>query len=181
MKIIKIILLSIFSMLGMKVFAAPYYCLETNQIVNEGDSMEKVQAACGTPTRVSIKDEISSAPKQITEWVYISRPTDPTKTQDYLARLIVVFNDKGKVTQLKQSQLQNNEQTNVTCGVGSVNIGDDMPTVQITCGTPSFINKLQSSEETTKKVVEWSYQKNSLIVPLVFRFEDGILTQIKNG
>jgi hypothetical protein len=167
----------------MNSFAASYYCLETNQVVNEGDSMQKVQATCGAPTTVSIRDEMISSPMKITEWVYINRPTDPTKTENYLARLVVVFNEKGKVTQLKQSQqlVNPNGQTTVTCGVGGVKVGDDIPAVQINCGNPAFVNKFQSSEERTQKVIEWSYQKSSNLTPLVFRFENGILTQIKNG
>lgn len=176
----KVLLFFLLSLTGNCVFAA-YYCLESNQIVNEGDPMERVQAVCGTPTRVSIKDEVSSVPADITEFVYIGRPADPTKTSNYLARLIVVFDNKGKVTQLKQSQAQDNDDPAVTCGVGGVKIGDDMATVQVTCGTPAFINKLRSSQEANKKVVEWSYQKNSSIMPLVFRFENGILTHIQNG
>ena len=118
---------------------------------------------------------------ELTEYVYIGRPVDPTKTSNYLARLIVVFNNKGFVTQLKQSQIENNYDPAVACGVGGVKIGDDMATVQINCGAPAFINRLRSSEQVTKKVVEWSYQKKPILVPLVFRFENGILTQIKNG
>lgn len=162
--------------------AAPYYSMETNQIVNEGDSMEKVQAACGAPTQVNIKDEMASVPVDIIEWVYMVRPTNPSKTEQYLARLIVVFNNQGKVTQLKQSQMtETNQQATITCGVGSVKVGDEASAVQINCGAPSFINKFQSSETVTKKIVEWRYQKNSYLVPVVFRFENGIVKQINNG
>lgn len=179
--IAKTLLFFLLTLTGIPVFAAPYYCMESNQIVNEGDPMERVQAVCGTPTSVSIKDEVSGGPVELTEYVYIGRPVDPTKTSNYLARLIVVFNNKGIVTQLKQSQIENNADPAVACGVGGVKIGDDMPTVQINCGAPAFINRLRSSEHVTKKVVEWSYQKKPNLVPLVFRFENGILTQIKNG
>lgn len=182
MSIIKVYLsLIMLAALSTKVFAASYYCLETNQIVNEGDALERVLTVCGPPTHITIRDEILSKPVEIFEWVYINRPVDPTKTSNYLARLIVAFNNQGKVIQLKRSQIQDNSQPNVICDVGGVKVGDDMPTVHINCGSPAFINRLISSEEMSIKVVEWTYQKKPNVTPLAFRFENGILTQIKNG
>lgn len=199
--ITRILVLSTLSFAAMSALAASYYCLETNQVVNEGDSMEKVQNACGTPTQVIIRDDVTNTPTEITEWVYMTnRPIDPTRTSDYLPYLTVVFDNQGKVTQLRQNQqsdfneqtlnvqnpkqnelLDPNKQNQVTCQQGSIKIGDDMPTVQITCGTPTLVNKMQSSQDVTKKIVEWNYQKNSSPTPLKFLFENGILRQIKNG
>lgn len=199
----RILLLCTIALVAMNALAASYYCLETNQVVNEGDTMEKVQTACGSPTEINIKDEVVSTPTETTEWVYMTnRPIDPTRTADYLPYLTVVFNSQGKVIELRQSQNQLNtalnpnnqdlkqpsqlldplnEKTPVTCQEGSIKIGDEMPTVQVTCGTPTLVNKLQSSQDVVKKVVEWSYQKNSSLTPLKFQFENGILKQIKTG
>lgn len=166
---------------------ASFYCTDTRRVVNEGDSMEAVRAACGEPTSVVIKEGITDVPMQITQWVYMTNgPVDPTKTQDYLARLIVIFNDQDKVIKLRQSQIQDalghpDEPNAVFCNVGStIKIGDDIAAVQFSCGKPTFVNKLQGAQDITKKVVEWRYQKNSYAAPLVFQFEEGVLKEIKN-
>lgn len=162
---------------------ASFYCADTNRMVNEGDLMETVRSACGQPTSVVIKEETIDVPTQVTQWVYMPyRPADPTKTQDYLARLIVIFNDQGRVIKLRQSEIQDalghpDEPNAVFCNVDSIiKIGDDIAAVEFGCGKPTFINKLQSAQDVTKEVVEWQYQKNNL-APVVFRFEEGVLKE----
>jgi hypothetical protein len=161
------------------------YSVNTRQTIHEGDSMEAVQATWGSPTYVRFQDEKFSIPMEITQWVYMpSRPANISKSADYLARLIIVFDDQGKVIKLRQSELQDaeghpNEPNTVSCGaMGVVKLGDNLSSIEFGCGQPTFINKLQSSREVVKKVIEWQYQKSADVAPTVLRFEDGILKKI---
>lgn len=165
-----------------QAFAASYYCIDTSHVISDGDSMNVVQAACGSPIDVQSREEHISIPMAITQWVYMPfRPENPSRTPDYLARLIIIFNNRGKVITLRQSQIQDpqghpNEPEIAPCGSGStVEVGDDLSTVQFECGKPTFINKLQSSQEVVKKVVEWRYPKN-----MILQFEDGVLIKVIN-
>lgn len=142
--------------------------------------MEKVRAACGTPTHVIIRDEVVSIPVEVTDWVYMSNfPKDPTKTRYYLPILTVTFDGHNQVSKLQRSQVNPPiESSAVAVGIGTVKAGDDMASVRLACGVPTLINKRQSSEEVAKKIVEWIYQKNTALAPIVFRFENGVLRNI---
>lgn len=164
------------------VFAASYYCIDTSHVIRDGDSMEVVRATCGSPIETSSRKERVSVPTEITQWVYMPfRPENPSHTPDYLARLIIIFNGQGKVITLRQSQIQDpqghpNEPEVAPCGSGgTVQVGDDLSTVQFTCGKPTFINKLQSSQEVVKTIIEWQYPKN-----ITLQFEDGVLVKAMN-
>jgi hypothetical protein len=170
------------SLLPLANAFASYYCAESNQVVNEGDPMEKVQEICGPPTAVAIKEEIASEPIQTEEWVYIHRPPAPTKSSDYLPFLIVIFDKNERAAQIKQNPPVGQDPTEpVVCSFGTIKIGDIMPTVRLTCGEPAVINKRESSIDTTKKIVMWTYKKNPYTAPVTFQFEDGILKRINTG
>lgn len=158
---------------------ASYYVMGTNTVLNEGDLMEKVQAALGLPTRISIREETISTPVEVTDWVYMTRPVDPTKTQYYLPYLTVNFNSKGQVTGIKRSQLNSpNDAREIGCMAGVINVGDDDGAVLQACGNPTLINRRKSSEEFPLRIVEWVYEKGALLAPVIFRFENGILKQM---
>jgi hypothetical protein len=159
--------------------SASYYCMKSNQIVNEGDSMEKVEAACGKPTRINTKNEVTSIPVEVVEWVYMTRPVNPTKTSSYLPYLTVIFNNQRKVTEIRASQFAvPNGFSSATCKSGNLHVGDSAGAILSACGNPTIINRRRSSENSVHQMVEWIYEISPDLPPITFRFENGILSHI---
>lgn len=160
--------------------SASYYCMETNQVVNEGDSMERVEAACGKPTRITTKNEVTSVPVEVVEWVYMTpRPVDPTQAYSYLPYLTVIFDNRRRVTEIRASQLgPPNGFSSATCRTGNLHVGDSAGAILSACGNPTIINRRRSSENSVHQTVEWFYETSKYLSPVTFRFENGVLKQI---
>ena len=143
-----------------------------NQIV-PGDSLAKVEPACGKPSSQKTTEKEPNVPQ---EWTYyVTQATQPgvtSGTTGSVKMTIAFANDKvvnitAQATSLSSTSL---------CGP-TISVGNNMETVRGACGDPSFIQKQQST--TGAKSLEVTEYKYDTAPPNTLVFENGILKDRK--
>src|SRR5687767_10693497 len=77
-------------------FAENFVCKENYKTVKTGDTMEMVRAACGAPSQISEREEVTQSPKSSVQWTYNAIPTiykNGVPYTIYLPTIVVNFED----------------------------------------------------------------------------------------
>jgi hypothetical protein len=158
-------------------------CPSSFNLIQLGDSLQQIQATCCKP--VSQK-KYKLEPTVPQKWVYyISAPPTPSNTAQGSVEMTVVFDEKGKVTNISVNA---QSLTSTNCGnTPNSYFGANMPnTIQVqvdtlesvkkACGPAKFETKGTPSEDTqTSEIVELQYAGPP---PTTLKFQDNKLIEI---
>jgi hypothetical protein len=180
----KSICAQIFTMSALLIFgmtsahADSYTCAKTFRVVNTGDSMEAVQAACGEPTASSVRTDTVNTPMEVLRWFYLLL-IDPKKPS---VPLFSVSFREGKAVQIEKSDLLAPLAGAYPCLMGGMlKLGLTTGEVMAMCGQPSSMSVLEISVPSSKPVVVWLYDMGQFQPKIQFEFEDAKLARIKRN
>jgi len=157
-----------------------YYCANTFKSIRVGDSTDAVQAACGTPSATTMRQQQISMPATTVQWVYSLGFLTSKNTIVSLPTLMVNFDANQRVVTITRGGAPIN--ISVPCTINhTINIGDSMNTVMAACGPPNFTNSQQTTVNVTKYLLEWTYNFGPYKPQIILDFDNGQLTQIVSG
>jgi hypothetical protein len=178
-------LLILISLLSSIAFADFCPCPGNFNLIQIGDSIQQIMATCCAPTsQKKYKAEVPIPQK----WTYyIEAPSNPSNTTQGSVEMTVTFDETGKVTNITvnaQSLATTNCSSAPTNYFGanmpnSIQVGvDTLESVKKACGTAKFITKGVPPENAplTPEIAELQYAGPP---PVILKFEDGKLTEIK--
>ena len=161
---------------GVSAQADNYTCAKTFKVVNTGDSIEAVKAACGDPISTTARMDTVSTPVQTVRWFYMLL-IDPKKPQ--IPVFSVSFKD-GKVVQIEKSNILVPFAGNFPCLIGDMlKHGLRMEEVLAICGGPSSVSTSEIEVASMKEVIVLTYDMGQFYPKVQFEFEGGKLARIK--
>src|SRR3990167_5597759 len=126
MKLNKFLLLSLF----MPTISFAMFCPTNFNLIDIGDTIEKVDQACGPPDSKETKETDKNVPQ---EWSYYIPQTVGTGTsyqQEGTLKTTITFDDKGKAINISVNGIGVGAST--ICGK-SIQLGDTRESIQATC------------------------------------------------
>ena len=172
-------------LLSATAFADFCPCPSNFNLIKIGDPIQQIIATCCAP---SSQKKYKAEPLVPQKWTYyITAPANPSDTTQGSVEMTVTFDDSGKVSNIMvnaQSLATTNCGTSPTMYFGvntpnSIQVGiDTLESVKKACGTAKFIAKGAPSEDAplTPEIMELQYAGPP---PVILKFEDGKLTEIK--
>jgi len=165
----KIILASL-SLLYMNTSFAVFCPGNFNQI-NNGDTIEQVEAQCGKETSQATHDEEPPVPQEWIFYVPLSQltPTTSMPPANAATSRLTVALDNNKVTNITNNGI--GLPSFQYCTKGLISVGDTAAHVKDMCGSPAMINKSSASgsDNTPKtKVTVLTYVTDSGTTTLTF-------------
>jgi hypothetical protein len=154
-------------LLMVSTHAFAWFCPNNFNLIQAGDSLDKIKRECGKPlAETSSKQE----PKTPQEWGYYVAVNPPNPAT---VKMSVVFSSGGLVNNITVNAMS--LASTSLCG-GTISVGDTIQAVKAACGAPPFVNKGQTAQGNDKPIVvnELTYggpPPNTLV------FESGMLTQ----
>ncbi len=187
MNVFRIAILAVAGFL-LSAQALAYYCSTPagNGYVNEGDSMSKVQQACGQPTSSTDSDKQNETTTAIQYWTYENAQVDKgTGLGNYSQQTVVrsgpsttVEVANGKITNIMQSGSQSGSEN--CFSQSSIQVGGSSDDLLAACGSPtSTTTQPKTTQGPTTKITTWIYSRGQYSSPLVLTFEGGKLSQIQ--
>jgi len=149
--------------------AFAWFCPNNFNLIQLGDSIDKIKTECGKPLAETSSKQDPKTPQEWRYYVAVNPPNPAT------VQMSVVFSASGVVNNITVNAMS--LASTSLCG-GTISVGNTMQAVKAACGTPPFINKGQAAQGNDKPIVvnELTYggpPPNTLV------FESGILTERK--
>lgn len=175
--------------------AKTYFCDNTNNYIQTGNTMEQVANACGEPSSQRTYQEHDKAVTATsTQWLYYQyepskqprprpqpsdgRPADLNPAMPRARRHAVLLNFKDN--KLAQILIGSDSVPAVALCGGIVNVGETANDIRLVCGRPA---KVSTHEEQVPGPVvektEWTYDKGEYFPSVKMIFVDNKLTAIK--
>ena len=157
-----------------------FFCQESNQYVNLGDSIATVKAECGAPSASSIEPYRMEKTRKVNQWIYNYQPNSVIRfgkinakkgslTINFINNKIVQIFVHGKAVSSTHFCSENM----------AIHLGDTNLTVYQLCNNPTIRQQKKEILSSTKvEKVTWRYQTNEYIKPTTMIFIDGKLTSI---
>ena len=154
------------------VLGFAFFCPTNFSQIAEGDSLAKVIATCGAPSKQETKEEVANTPQ---EWSYfIPQTVALSANQEGQGTLKTTMNfDKdGRVINISVNGI--GVGATAICG-RNVQLGDKQDSIKAACGDPSLVEKpATSSPPAKKKVTTLTYVTNP---PKKLIFENDVLVR----
>jgi len=164
-------------------YADSFYCINNNQAVSTGDSMDAVQTACGAPTSISTRTDMQNTPYTVQEWIYTTPGVALTPQGAMLGATVpslVFFLQNDRVTQIQRNGTA--VSGSVSCGIAqAIGVNSSGEMIRLACGNPTYIQNLQQNQSSTQLVTIWTYNRGPYQPMMIFEFENGKLARIKSG
>ena len=149
------------------------FCPGNFNLINIGDSIDRVAQACGKPDSQETKNVSPNVPQQWDFYVPLSVGTGTAYQQQGTMKLTVVFDKDGKAINISVNGT--GVGNTPICG-NMIQLGQTQDQIKAACGTPGFVNKQEPTDASGKpvqdKVVTYTYNSNP---PVTMTFENGIL------
>lgn len=192
---------------GLNAFAQElYYCSNTGAYIALGSSEAAVEHACGTPTTKEDRKEVATTTQPIAQYFY-ERSRASGFIEDRLQGGGGLGYDDGFAGYGEQllgdSRTDRNARINLTFTVADdqitgirlageavestslcsasqqLKVGDPASTIIYSCGEPGFVNHTTETQRVgIRQVMVWTYEGNPYSSPAIFKFTDGILTDV---
>jgi len=149
--------------------AFAWFCPNNFNLIQVGDSLDKVKKECGKPLGETSSKQDPKTPQEWGYYVAVNPPNPAT------VKMSVVFSASGIVSNITVNAMS--LASTSLCG-GTISVGDTAQAVKAACGSPPFINKGQTAQGNDKPIVvnELTYGGPP---PNILVFESGILTEKK--
>ncbi len=160
-----------------QVYGANFVCPSTFKTISTGFAPEEVLAACGKPESTQTQTTTETKPVELIQWIYTAGQAN--NVNQYVPKMQITFVDE-KVNQISVSD--QNLIGNFPCySSGRIQIGTSASQVQIQCGAPSYVNRIQQGVKRPVKLLVMTYNFGSYRPKMIFTFENNKLIKIETG
>jgi hypothetical protein len=155
-------------LLMLSTHAFAWFCPNNFNLIQAGDTLDKVKEQCGKPLSEKTSKQEPKTPQDWGYYVQISPPNPAT------VKMNVVFSAAGIVNNITVTSMSLTSTS--LCG-GTISVGNTMQAVKAACGNPPFINKGQTAQGGEGKPIVINELIYSGPAPNTLVFEGGILTE----
>lgn len=163
----------IFSAALLPTFSFAFFCPTNFNQIQEGDSIEQVQALCGKPDKQETVEKKAEGPQ---EWSYFVPQTVGMSSMNPAQGTLktqVTFDSSGKAINISVNGI--GVGSTAICG-SMIQLGDSSERIKSACGTPVLVNK-QSPEENKEQPTKITSFTYGTTPPVTLMFENGKLME----
>jgi len=172
-------LLFITILFPIHTFAIRYVCPGRYQTIMTGDTMARVQQACGKPASTSSQTKTETVPVQLWQWIYTTNNVYSGSNPQLRPKLVITF----KKNQVAEIVVKNaTTAASFPCyKLGWIKVGSTMDQVRFKCGFPKHANAIQEGVEQQVGVTQWTYNFGAYRPTIIVTFENDKVTNIQQG